>query len=124
MKPTESTTAVWTPTTLYSQEYASGILSASRHNLQPYIDNLAVDYTKVMQINHLADVSRTAEAYWAANKSRNALIERLRVYTTKDDSQQWASTMADGIIEDICKRISNDMESLGHNAPAVGQYIS
>jgi len=92
--------------------------------LQPYIDNLAVDYTKVMQINHLADVSRTAEAYWAANKSRNALIERLRVYTTKDDSQQWASTMADGIIEDICKRISNDMENLGHNAPAVGQYIS
>lgn len=124
MKPTESRPPVWNPSTLWTQAYINGVLDSSRHNLQNCIDNLAVDYTKVMQINHLTDVSKTAEAYWAANKTRNALIERLRVYTTKDDPQQWASTMADGIIEDICKRISNDMENLGHDAPTAGQSIS
>jgi hypothetical protein len=117
MKPTESRLPVWNPSTLWTQAYINGVLDSSRHNLQPHIDNLAVAYTKVMQINHLADVLQTAEAYSAAHQSRAILIKKLFPYTTKDDPQQWASTMADGIIEDICKRISNDMENLGNDVP-------
>ena len=117
MKPTKSTTSVWKPSTLYTQAYIDGVLDSSRHNLQTYIDNLAVAYTKVMQINHLADVFQTAEAYSAAHQSRAILIKKLFPYTTTDDPQQWASKMADGIIEDICKRVSNDMENLGHDVP-------
>ena len=117
MKPTESKPPVWNPSTLWTQAYMNGVLDSSRHNLQTYIDNLAVAYTKVMQINHLADVFQTAEAYSAAHQSRAILIKKLLPYTTKDDPQQWAPQMADGIIEDICKRISNNMENLGHDVP-------
>ena len=124
MNPTESRPPVWNPSTLWTQAYINGVLDSSRHNLQPHIDKLAVAYTKVMQINHLADVGKTGLAYQEANYRRSLLIQQLGFYTTKDDSQQWAETMADGIIEDICKRISNDMENLDHDAPTAGQSIS